>query len=122
MGVRLPNSHRCRRKYGAKDARTWTQRINTSEKKWALQISLLADAYLAWKHGTSTLKTTNEGFTVQYVDVFGEYLILCSIYLFPNAASKISSSRSRSPISKNGAQNIGTLRSFATAASRQLLM
>lgn len=61
-----------RKKY-RKDSRTWTQRILKSERKWTAQLDDLAAAYLVWKDGSSTLRTTDEEFTVQYIDIFGKY-------------------------------------------------
>ena len=37
-----------------------------------LQLDDLAAAYLAWKDSSCTLMTTNEKFTVKYVDIYGE--------------------------------------------------
>ena len=55
-----------------------------AESKWELQIGHLADAYLAWKDGSSAFKTTDEEFTVQYVNTFGKYCLLYLIcYLMP---------------------------------------
>ena len=50
-----------------------------SKSKWELQIGNLADAYLAWKDGSFTPKTTGEEFTVQYVNIFGKYCLLYPI-------------------------------------------
>ena len=49
-----------------------TERIQTLEVKWTLQLDDLAFAYLAWKDGSSTLTMTNEMFAVQYIDIYGE--------------------------------------------------
>lgn len=62
-----------------KDTHSWTQCVNTSEHKWALQMTDLADTYLAWKDG-STPKTTIGKFRAQYVDIFSEYCLLFSIH------------------------------------------
>jgi hypothetical protein len=56
-----------------KISRTWTRRINAREKKWDSQIDALANAYLAWKHEASPVETTESVFTVQYVDIYGQF-------------------------------------------------
>jgi hypothetical protein len=44
------------------------------EKKWDSQLDALAMAYLAWKHDTAPVDTTETEFTVRYVDIFGQPL------------------------------------------------
>ena len=55
-----------------KISRTWTQRITVREAKWDLQPDALVQAYVAWKHDPSPIETTNSGFTVQFVDIYGQ--------------------------------------------------
>lgn len=66
--------NQCRCKYMTKDTCSWIQCINASEHKWALQMRDLADAYLVWKDGS-----TDKEFTIQHIDIFGEYCLCFSI-------------------------------------------
>ena len=79
-----------------------------------LQLDDLAAAYLAWKDGSCTLMTTNEKFTVKYVDIYGECHYSYMIHLLTSL--KITSPPRCSRIFESKALSIGMSLSFDMAA------
>lgn len=63
------------------DMRTWGERLQTQQIKWASQLDDLTDAYLVWQYHPVIHADVGAAFNVEYIDIYGMFLASCTLYV-----------------------------------------